>query len=306
MTAAPALRRAPLVPGRVSPRRQVPPDIARPEYVGNAARAAYVGPDVQDEPTIRAIKSASHLAADALQAVGRAVRPGITTDELDALGHEYLVARGAYPSTLGYPGGGHPPFPKSLCTSVNEVICHGIPDSTVLSEGDIVNVDITAYLVTDGVAAHGDTNATFLVGEVAEDVRHLVERTHTAMMRGIKVIAPGRRVNVIGRAIESYARRFGYGVVRDFCGHGVGPAFHTGLVIPHYDSPDHDTVIEPGMTFTVEPMLTLGDHRHEMWQDGWTAVTADRSWTAQWEHTVVVTDHGATVLTVPSDNASME
>jgi methionyl aminopeptidase len=236
------------------------------------------------------------LAARALQAVGRAVAPGVTTDDLDRVGHDFLVDHGAYPSTLGYPGP-VAAFPKSLCTSVNEVICHGIPDSTVLVDGDIVNVDITAYLVTDGVAAHGDTNATFLVGDVAEEVRLLVERTHEAMLRGIRAVAPGRQVNVIGRAIEKYATRFGYGDVHDFCGHGVGPAFHTGLVIPHYDSPDHDTVIEPGMIFTVEPMLTLGDYHHDMWDDGWTAVTKDRSWTAQWEHTILVTDSGAEILT---------
>src|SRR5690606_32386572 len=154
------------------------------------------------------------------------------------------------------------PFLKSLCTSVNEVICHGIPDSTVLREGDIVNIDVTAY--KHGV--HGDTDATFLVGEVDEESRLLVERTHEAMMRGIKAVAPGRQVNVIGRVIEKYADRFGYGVVRDFTGHGVGEAFHSGLIIPHYDAaPLHDTVIEPGMVFTVEPMLNLGTHEWEMW-----------------------------------------
>jgi methionyl aminopeptidase len=298
MTTTEVSARSLLVPGTIGPRRQVPPGIRRPDYADRGSKTPYTGSNVHGPEMIRAVRHASVLAARALQEVGRAVAPGVTTDDLDRVGHDYLVDHGAYPSTLGYPGPVMA-FPKSLCTSVNEVICHGIPDSTVLRGGDIVNVDVTAYLETDGVAAHGDTNATFLVGEVTEDVRLLVERTHEAMMRGIKAVAPGRRVNVIGRAIEKYASRFGYGDVHDFCGHGVGPAFHTGLVIPHYDSPDHDTVIETGMVFTVEPMLTLGDHHHDMWDDGWTAVTKDRSWTAQWEHTVLVTDTGAEILTLP-------
>src|SRR5918993_1199336 len=223
--------------------------------------------------------------------------PGVTTDEVDRIGHEYLVDHGAYPSTLGYKG-----FPKSLCTSVNEVVCHGIPDNRPLEDGDIVNIDITAFV--GGV--HGDTDATYLVGEVDEESRLLVERTHEGMMRGIRAAVPGRAINVIGRVIESYARRFGYGVVRDFTGHGIGTAFHSGLVIPHYDAaPEYDTVIEPGMTFTVEPMLTLGASQHTMWDDGWTAVTVDGSWTAQFEHTVLITDSGPELLTLPSDGVAL-
>ena len=241
------------------------------------------------------MREAGRLAARAMAEAAKAIAPGVTTDELDRIGHEYLLDHGAYPSTLGYRG-----FPKSLCTSVNEVICHGIPDSTVLRDGDIVNIDITAFLTTDGIGVHGDTDATYLVGEVDEESRLLVERTHEAMMRGIKAIAPGRQVNVIGRVIEAYARRFGYGVVRDFTGHGIGTAFHSGLVVPHYDAaPQHATVIEPGMTFTVEPMLTLGTHEWDMWDDGWTVVTADRRRSAQFEHTLVVTDSGADILTLP-------
>jgi methionyl aminopeptidase len=182
-----------------------------------------------------------------------------------------------------------------LCTSINEVICHGIPDSTELRDGDIVNVDITAYI--GGV--HGDTDATFLVGDVDEESRLLVERTREAMMRGINAIAPGRQVNVIGRVIESYARRFGYGVVRDFTGHGVGESFHSGLVIPHYDESRATQVMEPGMTFTIEPMLTLGTIDYSIWADGWTVVTNDGRRTAQFEHTVLVTDTGAEILTLP-------
>jgi len=241
------------------------------------------------------MRVAGQLAADALAEVGRHVRPGITTDELDAIGHAYLCARDAYPSTLGYRR-----FPKSLCTSVNEVICHGIPDSTVLIEGDIVNVDITAFI--GGV--HGDTNATFLVGQVDETARLLVERTQEATRRAIAAVAPGRPLNVVGRVIESYARRFGYGVVRDFTGHGIGTAFHTGLVVPHYDDPKANTILEEGMTFTIEPMLTLGTHEYEIWEDGWTVVTKDRLLSAQFEHTIAVTSSGAEILTLPSDEAA--
>jgi methionyl aminopeptidase len=281
---------SPLAPATISPRRAVPRNIARPEYVDKPAPARFRGSEVKDAATIERMRIACRIAAQALQEVGRHVAPGITTDELDAIGHEFLCDAGAYPSTLGYRG-----FPKSLCTSVNEVICHGIPDSRPLEEGDIVNIDITAYI--GGV--HGDTNATFLVGDVDEESRLLVERTHEAMMRGIRAVAPGREVNVIGRVIESYAKRFGYGVVREFTGHGIGTAFHSGLIIPHYDEPRFDTVIETGMTFTIEPMLTLGTHEWEMWDDGWTVVTKDRKRSAQFEHTILVTATGAEILTLP-------
>ncbi len=237
------------------------------------------------------MRIAGRLAADALAEVGRAIVPGVTTDELDRIGHEFLCDHGAYPSTLGYRG-----FPKSLCTSLNEVICHGIPDSTVLQDGDICNIDITAFI--GGV--HGDTNATFLVGDVEEDARLLVERTREATRRAIKAVAPGRPISVIGRVIESYARRFGYGVVRDFTGHGIGTSFHTGLVIPHYDDPSLTTIMEVGMTFTIEPMITLGTYDYEIWDDDWTVVTRDRLWTAQFEHTLVVTDAGSEILTLPT------
>lgn len=241
--------------------------------------------------TVERVRIASRIAAQALAEVGRHVAPGVTTDELDAVGHEFLLDHGAYPSTLGYRG-----FPKSLCTSLNEVICHGIPDSTLVEDGDIVNIDITAYI--GGV--HGDTNATFLAGDVDEESRLLVERTREALARGIKAVAPGRELNVIGRVIERYAARFGYGVVRDYTGHGVGPAFHTGLVVPHYDAaPAYDTAIEPGMVFTIEPMLNLGTPDWLMWDDDWTVVTADGRRSAQFEHTLLVTDTGAEILTLP-------
>ena len=279
-----------LAPYPKSARRAVPASIERPEYVDQPMPQPYRGPEVKDAETIERMRVAGRVAAQALQAVGAAIAPGVTTDELDRVGHEFLLAAGAYPSTLGYRS-----YPKSLCTSVNEVICHGIPDSRPLQDGDIVNIDITGYL--NGV--HGDTNATFLVGNVDEESRLLVERTREATLRGIRAAKPGRAVNVIGRVIETYARRFGYGVVRDFTGHGIGTAFHSGLVVPHYDDPRFDTVIEAGMTFTVEPMLTLGTYQWDLWDDGWTVTTQDKSRCAQFEHTILVTDHGPEILTLP-------
>lgn len=279
-----------LVQGTVSPLRQVPRHIPRPEYVGRPGPVRYTGPEVKDADTIAAMRVTSRIAAMALAEVGRHIAPGVTTDELDRIGHDFLVDHDAYPSTLGYRG-----FPKSLCTSLNEVICHGIPDSTVLQDGDICNIDITAF--KHGV--HGDTNATYLVGDVDEQSRLLVERTLEATMRGIRAVAPGRRLNVVGRVIESYAKRFGYGVVRDFTGHGIGSSFHSGLVVPHYDDPSATMVLEPGMTFTIEPMLTLGTYEWDMWDDGWTVVTRDRQRSAQFEHTVLVTESGVEILTTP-------
>ncbi|MDA0635508.1 type I methionyl aminopeptidase [Nonomuraea sp. MCN248] len=278
-----------LQPGRISPMRKVPAHIERPEYVGKK-RPKTGEPDVKTPEIIERMRVAGRLAAQALEEVGRHARPGVTTDELDRIGHEFLIDHGAYPSTLGYKG-----YPKSLCTSINEVICHGIPDDTVLRDGDIVNVDITAYI--GGV--HGDTDATFLVGEVDEESRLLVERTREAMMRAIKAVAPGRQLNVVGRVIEAYAKRFGYGVVRDFTGHGIGTTFHSGLMVPHYDDPSLRVELVAGMTFTIEPMLTLGTIDYEIWPDKWTAVTKDRKRTAQFEHTILVTETGSEILTSP-------
>ena len=276
-------------PGRLSPIRDVPSSIERPAYVGRERPERFTGSEVKDAETIERMRVAGRLAAQAMNAVGEHIAPGVTTDELDRIGHEFLTDHGAYPSTLGYRG-----FPKSLCTSINEVVCHGIPDSTVLQDGDIVNIDITAFI--GGV--HGDTDATYLVGDVDEESRLLVERTQESLNRAIRAVRPGRPINVIGRVIESYARRFGYGVVRDFTGHGIGTAFHSGLIVPHYDDPDHDTIMQPGMTFTIEPMLNLGTHAWDMWDDGWTVVTKDRQRSAQFEHTLLVTDAGAEILTL--------
>jgi methionyl aminopeptidase len=277
-------------PATVSPPREVPASIARPRYVGRPAPESYAGDDVQPPEIIEKMRIASRIAAQAMHAAAEIISPAITTDDLDQVVHEFLIDNGAYPSTLGYRG-----FPKSCCTSVNEVICHGIPDARPLENGDIIKIDVTAFI--GGV--HGDTCATFFCGEVDEQARLLTERTQEALVRAINAVKPGRQVNVLGRVIESYAKRFGYGVVRDYTGHGVHTTFHSGLVIPHYDEPAYDTVMRPGMTFTIEPMITLGSGEWYMWDDGWTVLTADGSRCAQFEHTLVVTENGAEVLTRP-------
>jgi methionyl aminopeptidase len=277
-------------PASTSPPRGVPATIDQPRYVGRSAPDRYTGDDVQPPEVIEKMRIAGRIAAQAMHAAAAVIRPGVTTDDLDRVVHEFLIDHGAYPSTLGYRG-----FPKSCCTSVNEVICHGIPDSRPLEDGDIVKIDVTAYI--HGV--HGDTCATFFCGEVDEQTRLLTERTQQALIRAINAVRPGRQVNVIGRVIESYAKRFGYGVVRDYTGHGVHTTFHSGLVIPHYDEPAYDTVIKPGMTFTIEPMISLGSGDWYMWEDGWTVLTSDGSRCAQFEHTLVVTESGAEVLTRP-------
>ncbi|MFI6028877.1 type I methionyl aminopeptidase [Amycolatopsis magusensis] len=283
-------QRAPLKPGVQSPRRAVPASIKRPEYVDRPAPKRDTGNGVRTPEVIEAMRVASRIAAQALQEGGKAVKPGATTDDVDKVVHEFLLDHHAYPSTLGYRN-----FPKSCCTSLNEVICHGIPDSTVIEDGDICNIDVTAYIGD----VHGDTNATFLAGEVSEEARLLVERTHEATMRAIKSVRPGRQLNVIGRVIEAYAKRFGYGVVRDFTGHGVGPAFHTAPTVLHYEEPTVTTEILQGMTFTIEPMITLGTIDYDIWSDDWTVTTKDKKWTAQFEHTIVVTETGSEILTLP-------
>ena len=280
-----------LTPGTVSKQLAVPESIPRPEYVGKPAPAEWTGGHIKTENQIDKIRAAGKIAATAIELVGQHAKPGITTDELDVIAHEYIISQGAYPSTLGYRG-----FPKSSCTSLNEVICHGIPDDTLLREGDILNVDITAY--KEGF--HGDSNKTFLIGEVSTEISDLVERTKEALDRAIAVCMPGRPINVIGRTIESYAKRFNYGVVRDFTGHGIGEAFHSGLVIPHFDAaPNYSNTMEVGMVFTIEPMLTLGTYEWDLWSDNWTVTTKDKSITAQFEHTLVVRESGAEILTHP-------
>ena len=280
-----------LMPGVVTKQLDVPAAIVRPEYVGKNSPSEWTGGHVKNPEQVEKIRAAGKLAAQAIELAGSQITPGISTNELDVIVHEFLISNGAYPSTLGYRG-----FPKSCCTSVNEIICHGIPDDLEIRDGDIVNIDVTAYL--DGF--HGDSNVTFKVGQVSEEVSLLVDRTKEALDRAIASVMPGRAINVIGRTIESFAKRFNYGVVRDFTGHGIGEAFHSGLVIPHYDAaPHYSNTMEVGMVFTIEPMLTLGTHEWDMWADGWTVATRDKSITAQFEHTLVVTESGAQILTLP-------
>ena len=277
-------------PGRVSPMRTVPPEIGRPPYADGPVQR-WDEPRVKSPEIIERMRRAGRAAAEILAEAGAAVAPGVTTDELDALVHEITIRHGGYPSPLNY--GSSNPYPKSVCTSVNEVICHGIPDDRALVEGDIVNLDVTIYL--DGV--HGDCNATFGVGQIDPASERLILVTRECLERAIEQVGPGRPFNLIGKAIEEHAHANKFGVVRDFVGHGIGEQFHTDLQIPHYYEKRLATVMETGMTFTIEPMITAGSWQARVWDDGWTAVTADGSRTAQFEHTVLVTDDGVDVLT---------
>lgn len=275
--------------GTLSPTRTVPAAIARPDYADTGEpQSRRDGNLIKTPEQIERMRRAGRAAAEVLELCGATVRPGITTDEIDAIAHAAYLERGGYPSTLNYHG-----YPKSLCTSVNEVICHGIPDSRALEDGDIVNCDVTIFL--DGV--HGDCSATFLVGEVDTESRRLVQVTRECLDLGIAAVKPGRPLNDIGFAIQKHAEFAGFGVVRAFVGHGIGETFHMEPSVPHYYEERMDFVMEAGMTFTIEPMITVGDHRHDTWRDGWTAVTRDRKRTAQFEHTILVTDSGAEILT---------
>jgi methionyl aminopeptidase len=280
--------RRPLAPAKVTPRRAVPARIARPDYA-QTGRPATRDKDVKTPEELERLRRACRAAARVLRVAGESVRPGITTDALDEIAHEETIRLGGYPSPLNYRG-----FPKSLCTSVNEVICHGIPDSRPLEDGDIVNLDVTVYL--DGM--HGDCSATFLVGEVDADGRRLVQVARECLAKGIAAVKPGRPVSDIGRAVEAHATRHGYGVVRAYCGHGIGESFHTSLQVPHHYDPEVKRIMEAGMTFTIEPMITEGTWQDLLWNDGWTAVTADGKRSAQFEDTVAVGAHGAEILTV--------
>ena len=273
--------------GKLSPRRPVPANIPRPPYAPDAPTLV---PAVPPDEIPERMRAAGHAAREVLLELQAAVAPGVTTDELDRICHEAYIARRGYPSTLDYKG-----YPKSLCTSVNEVICHGIPDDRALEDGDIVNGDVTIYL--HGV--HGDCSATFLVGDVDETGRRLVQTTYECLWRGIDAVKPGGRINDIGRAIQTHAEANGFSVVRAFVGHGVGETFHTAPSVPHFYDPHADSIIEPGMTFTIEPMINEGAYDlGRIWSDGWTAPTRDGSRSAQFEHSLLVTPTGVEVLTL--------
>jgi methionyl aminopeptidase len=277
-----------VLPGVISPMRSVPDHIERPSYADTGVVERWDEPVVKSDDVIERMRHAGRVAAEVLRLSGEFLRPGITTDEVDEYTHALFIERGAYPSTLNYHG-----YPKSLCSSANEVICHGIPDSRVIRDGDIMNLDVTGFI--GGV--HGDTNATFLIGEVSEENRRLVRVTEECMWLGIEAVRPGKPLSDIGRAIEDHAKAHDYGVVRAFIGHGIGEQFHTDIQVLHYYDSRATTIMRPGMVFTIEPMITLGSWQHRMWDDGWTAVTSDGRWTAQFEHTILVTDDGAEVLT---------
>ncbi|MCP3990362.1 MAG: type I methionyl aminopeptidase [Actinomycetia bacterium] len=288
----------PVRAGRVTPMRPVPDTITKPSWADGGVVDRWDEPRVKSADVIERMRRTGVEAADTLAMLGTLCQPGVTTDEIDIACHEESIRRNAYPSPLGYPGSGDAvPYPKSLCTSVNEIICHGIPDDRPLVDGDIINLDVTLY--KDGV--HGDTNATFFVGEADDLSRRLVTATRDSLMRGIDAARPGDPINNIGRAIQEYAEGQGFGVVRDFVGHGIGEQFHTDLQICHYFHPRLTDVIEPGMTFTVEPMITAGSWQAKLWSDGWTAATIDGGRTAQFEHTILITDDGPEILTTPTD-----
>jgi methionyl aminopeptidase len=281
--------RLPVRPGVVSPTRSVPPSIRRPPYLTSGGQPSGRTLGLLTDPaSIARLRAACAAARRVLDGVGTAVRAGITTDELDGIAHDLYVAEGGYPSPLGYRG-----FPKSICTSVNEVVAHGIPDDRPLGDGDIVNCDITIYL--DGM--HGDCSATFLVGAVAPEVVRLVEVTAQSLDAGVAAVRPGRRLREIGRAIQARAHEHGLGIVRELVGHGIGEEFHSAPYVHHYDEPRDRMRLRAGMAFTIEPMLTLGDAEVVQWDDGWTIATLDGSLSAQFEHTVLVTRDGVEVLT---------
>jgi methionyl aminopeptidase len=277
-----------VLPGDISPMRSVPDHIVKPHYADTGDVRRLPEERVKSPDVIDRMRHSCTLAAEILRLAGEFVRPGITTDEIDIYVHDLCIANGAYPSPLNYHG-----YPKSVCTSVNEVICHGIPDDRPLQEGDIINLDVTTYI--HGV--HGDTNATFPVGEIDPQNRQLIDVTEECMWHGIDAVKPGQPLSDIGKAIENHAKKHRFGVVRSFIGHGIGENFHTDVQVLHYYDPRASMIMRPGMTFTIEPMITLGGWQHRMWDDDWTAVTADGKRTAQFEHTVLVTDTGVDILT---------
>jgi methionyl aminopeptidase len=242
---------------------------------------------------IERMRVAGRLAADVLDMIGPHVEPGVTTDELDAICHDYITrVQGAIPAPLNYRG-----FPKSICTSVNHQVCHGIPGNKRLKRGDIVNVDVT--VIKDGY--HGDTSKMFFVGEPSVLARRLVNVTREAMFRGIRVVRPGATLGDVGHAIQQFVESQGYSVVREYCGHGIGREFHEDPQVLHYGNPGEGLMLLPGMCFTVEPMVNAGKRFIKLLPDGWTVVTKDRTLSAQWEHTIVVTEDGHEILTLRAD-----
>jgi methionyl aminopeptidase len=237
------------------------------------------------------MREACQLAADTLVMVGKHLTPGMTTEDINVLVHDYTIAHDAYPSPLNYNG-----YPKSVCTSVNEVVCHGIPGKRVLHEGDIVNVDVTSFLPAKN-GFHGDTSATFYVGTPSAEAKKVTEIARHSLELGLAEVKEGARIGDIGAAIQAYAEGQGCSVVRDYVGHGIGREFHTAPQVPHYGTRGSGKRLKAGMVFTIEPMINIGHYACELLDDDWTVLTADRSLSAQFEHTIVVTKTGCEVLT---------
>ncbi|PHT67413.1 Methionine aminopeptidase 1D, mitochondrial [Capsicum annuum] len=283
-----ATRRPPLRRGRVSQRLPVPDDIPKPPYVGSRELPEISSEyQIHDAEGITRMRSACELAARVVDYAGTLVRPSVTTNEIDKAVHQMIIDAGAYPSPLGYGG-----FPKSVCTSVNECMCHGIPDSRQLQDGDIINIDVTVYL--NGY--HGDTSKTFFCGDVSESIKRLVKVTEECLHYGIAVCKDGALFRKIGKRISEHAEKFGYGVVDRFVGHGIGTVFHSEPLIFHHRNDKSGFMVE-GQTFTIEPILTLGSTECVTWEDNWTTLTADGSPAAQFEHTILITKTGAEILT---------
>ncbi len=250
---------------------------------------------IKNNADIEKMRVAGKLASEVLDFITPHVKPGISTGELDQLCHDYMVnVQKTIPAPLNYAPPGHTPYPKSICTSVNHQICHGVPGEKILKNGDIVNLDIT--VIKDGY--HGDTSRMFYVGEPSIQAKRLCEITYDCMWLGIAKVKPGATLGDIGHAIQSYAEKNGYSVVREFCGHGIGKKFHEDPQILHYGRPGAGMKLQAGMIFTVEPMINAGKRDIKQLNDGWTIVTKDHSLSAQWEHTVLVTESGYEVLTV--------
>lgn len=282
-----------LRPGKISPKRPVPDGIPRPDYARDGTPRAKQPKfpwniEVKTPEEIEKMRVSGRLAREVLDIAGQAVAVGVTTDKIDEIVHQAIVERNAYPSPLYYQK-----FPKSCCTSVNEVVCHGIPDSTVLQDGDIVNIDITVY--HDGY--HGDCSEMFLVGNVDDEGKRLVRTTYECMDRAIEMCKPDIPIKRIGGVIEEHAKANDFTVVRNFCGHGIGSVFHTTPNVMHFKNDEPAGVMKPGITFTIEPMINEGSAKNVTWPDDWTATTVDGKRSAQFEHTILITEDGVERLT---------
>ena len=250
---------------------------------------------IKNEDDIRKMRVAGKLAAEVLDFITPHVQPGVTTEEIDRLCHDYMVnVQDTVPAPLNYAPPGHAPYPKSICTSINKQICHGSPSDSVLKKGDVVNIDIT--VIKEGY--HGDTSRMFYVGEPSIQAKRLCEITYQSMWKGIREVRPGARLGDIGFSIQHFAESHGFSIVREFCGHGIGKVFHEEPQVLHYGKKGTGLELKEGMTFTIEPMVNAGKKDIRMMPDGWTVVTKDRSLSAQWEHTILVTKDGYEVLTV--------